>query len=109
MTPKHTLDTLWVKFDALEKLLNERRLSDQKALELQAKEYDRRLSELNHASSLAHARDSTFVSRELFDNVIKDITGTHAMAIGELRRLVYIGVGLVVSVQVGLTIWSIVK
>jgi phage regulator Rha-like protein len=46
-----------VKFDSLDK-----------ALELQAKEYERRLSDLNHEAEQLKSMQSTYMPRELYEN-----------------------------------------
>lgn len=51
-----------VKFEAMEK-----------ALLLQAKEYERRLSDLNGEAGRLRDMQATYVPREVFDTVVKDM------------------------------------
>ena len=44
-----------------------------KALKLQAKEYHRRLSELNGEASRLREMQSTYIPREVFDQTVKDL------------------------------------
>ena len=91
---KHTLAILWTRFEALEKQMDERRQSDREALSLQAREYERRLDGLNNEHGRIEKAASLFVTREKFD-----------AAVDELKRLVYIGVGALLAIQFGLTMW----
>lgn len=50
------------KFEAMEK-----------ALQLQAKEYERRLSDLNGEAGRLRDMQATYVPREVFDTVVKDL------------------------------------
>ena len=81
---------LWSEIKALRAEIQAVREGDMRALELQAKEYERRLDELNHHRAAIERRDGTFVSRDLhdreFQRVDKDIAG--------LSRIVWIGVGI---------------
>lgn len=51
-----------IKFEAMEK-----------ALQLQAKEYERRLSDLNGEAGRLRDMQATYVPREVFDTVVKDL------------------------------------
>jgi hypothetical protein len=65
-----------VKDDALRnEIMGELRLRD-KALELQAAEYKRRLEDLNHENARVMARNSDFVGIEKFE-ALKEVTGTN--------------------------------
>jgi hypothetical protein len=44
------------------------------AIKLQAFEYGRRLDELNHSHAQQQANQATYVSRELFENFVKDLS-----------------------------------
>jgi len=55
-------------------VLDERVDNVVKAIELQAFEYGRRLDELNHAHSQQQSNQATYVSREVFENFVKDIS-----------------------------------
>lgn len=75
---------------SLRALLEAIRAGDQKALELQAKEYERRLDELNHHRTSMAAKESHFVSRELHDREFARVDRD----VSSLSRLVWIGVGI---------------
>jgi len=66
------------------------RVGDLKALELQAREYERRLQDLNDSHRLAADRYALFVSRDLHDREFARVDGNAA----SLARIVWIGVGL---------------
>ena len=51
----------------LRELIVQQDKSVEKALELQAREYERRLDDLNHAHKQAVETQATFVSREVYD------------------------------------------
>lgn len=53
-----------IKYGALEKRLDEQAVFNKTALRLQAKEYERRLAELNHEADQLKAMQSTYYPRE---------------------------------------------
>lgn len=63
---------LELRVDAEAKLLREKLALIDKALELQAREYDRRLTELNHAKQTAVEERHRVLPREIFDQFQKD-------------------------------------
>jgi hypothetical protein len=70
---------------------------------LQAKEYERRLGDLNHAHQQAMERNATFVSRELYDSGMREVMGFQMRLndrIDSLSTKVNIGVGIALAVQV---------
>jgi hypothetical protein len=81
---------LWSEIKSLRAEIEAVRKGDMKALELQAKEYERRLDELNHSHTLAAARYAQFVSRELHDREFSRVDRD----INSLARVVWIGVGI---------------
>lgn len=93
---RESLAVLAARLDAMEKLIDERRKHDEAALKLQAKEYERRLDHLNHAQHEADRRNANYISREVYESEI-----------GALRKLVYIGVGVIITIQGAL--WWIVQ
>lgn len=104
--------------------LEEKLAAADKAKELQAREYERRLQDLNHAHRQAMERNATFVSREIYDGGIREAhaainavkTSFEAMSnslkkqIDELAARVNQGIGIVLAVQViGLVILKVWK
>jgi hypothetical protein len=75
-----TLAVLSQRVLSLEALLIAEGKSTALALQVQAKEYERRLSELNHAHTLAEARNAEYVQRLVYDN-------DHREADARLNRL----------------------
>jgi hypothetical protein len=66
---------------ALKSLFDARVLSDRRALELQAAEYERRLDDLNHAHEQAVEAQAMTVPRELFDQFVKESVSSRAAAL----------------------------
>lgn len=66
---------------ALERLVTSWRVEDQRALALQAIEYERRLTELNHAHQRNEQRNAEFVSLAVFDAAVREqrITATDVL------------------------------
>jgi len=58
--------------EALKALFDQQAVSDRRALELQAQEYERRLEDLNHAHAQAVEAQARTVPRELFDAYVKE-------------------------------------
>lgn len=114
-----SLEVLATRFEAHVTLLEERRRNDEarreetsNSLKLQAREYERRLGELNHAHAQAEQRNQNYVSKEIFDAVIREMHQKHDQAvhtIGQkneaLQKIVYIGLGLVLAAQLVLTLY----
>lgn len=98
-----SLSVMWAELKALRAEIEAVRKGDMKALELQAREYERRLDELNHSHSLAAERYAQYVSRELhdreFSRVDKDIA--------TLSRIVWIGVGIALIGEI--LLWAAVN
>jgi hypothetical protein len=79
-----------------------------KATELQAKEYERRLSELNHAHAKAEERDELFLKKEVFEITLAEwriwrdsVNSMASEAKGRavmLSSVISIGVGLIVFI-----------
>lgn len=55
-------------------MLEEKVRAEAEAKTLQAAEYERRLTDLNHAHDQAMARNVNYVSRELHDSAIRELT-----------------------------------
>ena len=85
------------------------RLNDSKdALNVQAKEYERRLSELNHAHTLAEKRDIQFVSRDLHDRLHITVGNleNRITAIESKNSVMYAVAAMVVAlVSLAVTAW----
>lgn len=79
-TPNATLETLQVEVKEGFRFVHrefehwrELREKDDRALSVQAKEYERRLEDLNHEASRILAANAANVSREVFDKTIGDL------------------------------------
>jgi hypothetical protein len=80
---------------------------------LQAREYERRLQDLNHAHQQAMERNATFVSRELYESGVRELRAlaesvrtesrgdreTTAAQIGGLSAKIYTGIGIVLALN----------
>ena len=84
------LKVLRTELKSLRLLVETVRQADLKALELQAREYERRLEELNHAHTKAAVKDATFVTRDLHDREFARVDKEAAL----LARIVWVGVGI---------------
>ena len=84
------LKVLRTELKSLRLLVETVRQADLKALELQAREYERRLEELNHAHTKASVKDATFVTRDLHDREFARVDKEAAL----LARIVWVGVGI---------------
>jgi len=69
--------------------------SNEKALELQAKEYERRLENLNHEAERLRSMASTYLPRELYEAKNKEIE----IKIESLQKIVSIGIGVLLTLQ----------
>jgi len=94
---------IWAELRALRTQIETVRMGDMRALELQAKEYERRLDELNHAHTKAALRDATFVTRELHDVAFARVDREAAA----LARLVWVGVGIALIGQA--LLWFVIN
>lgn len=104
-----SLEVLWSRVCALEKMIEMKRESDQRALSLQATEYERRLDMLNHAHAQAMERNAHYITRELYESrwIAHEETerAVHAKFDGQVatvERLVYIAVGAVLAIELAL-------
>ena len=95
-----TVETLASELKAQRELMVHIREGDQRALQIQAAETARRLEDLNHSHDLSRIRDAHFVSREVMDAALKAVD----VRIEAVTRLVYIGVGMALTVQVAVAI-----
>lgn len=103
-----SLEVLATRFDAHVALTEERRKNDEErrvdvseSLKLQAREYERRLGELNHAHSMAEKKNQEYISREVFYAAIREAT----LKIEALQRIVYIGLGILMAAQLVVTLY----
>ena len=87
---------LWSEIKSLRAEIEAVRKGDMKALELQAKEYERRLDELNSHRSSMERKYAVFVTRELHDASFARVD----KEIATLSRIVYIGLGIMLVAQV---------
>jgi hypothetical protein len=88
-----SLSVLWEKNRALDELVREWRKSDSTALDLQSK--------ITAAEVRANA-DRVLSLAQVVDDRIKALVA----AVGELRRLVYIGVGIVLAIQLAILVYK---
>lgn len=88
-------------------VLEERVRGLDKALLLQASEYERRLDELNHAHAQQVERNAQYVSRELWDSRNKEVDDWRRAVDNRLSRNVGIAIG--VSAVAGLAVSLIVQ
>ena len=58
--------------ESIKELFKQQAVSDRRALELQAEEYERRLDTLNHAHQAAVEAQAKTVPREMFDQYVKE-------------------------------------
>ena len=91
----------------MDDLVKQRFKAIDKALKLQAKEYGRRLSELNHAHQQSREKERDFISTEVYSRDIRELTGKiNALERAESNRLgqfAAAGLGLtllVIAIQV---------
>lgn len=70
------------------KLVNQKLKFYEKARKLQAKEYERRLAELNHAHVQAREKERDFISLTVYDRDIRELTGKiNTLERSESKRL----------------------
>ena len=82
------------RIEALEKLIDYKFESHRRALELQAREYERRLESLNHENARISKSNELYIGREVLDRVC----GQHESRLNLLR----FGVG-----QPGRKMWGV--
>ena len=82
--------------------LEERLHATREATVLQAKEYERRLDALNGEAERLKHMQATYLPREVFDARQRELN----LKIDVLTRLVYIGCGVVLAIQL---IWKFIK
>lgn len=89
----------------IERIVREHERSTQQALEVAAKEYERRLDALNHEYSRIREIQVSCVSREVYDMRHDELE----RRLASIEKLVYVGVGGVVllgtMIQVALHFW----
>lgn len=67
---RHTIQRMDKEVAVLQARLEEKEV----ALSLQAKEYERRLDDLNHAHALAKDALSTYIPREVYEKFVQDMS-----------------------------------
>ena len=80
----------------LREFIEEKFKNADKALELQAKETERRLELLNGEAERLRTMQATYLPREVFEVCCKEM----ATKTESLQKLVYIGIGIVLVLQV---------
>ena len=97
------------EFKHLRELLEEKLKATDKALTVQAIEYQRRLTELNHAAERLSAMQERFVNADLYRAEHKALADLHRADLERLERevqliqkMVWVGVGILAAVQFGL-------
>ena len=104
---RKTLQELEKHFARLEERLKLKFEASERALEMQAREYERRLADLNHnadklaalhaeASSKLERIQGTFMPRELYESQQEALK----RAIADNSRLIYIGLGIVIALEI---------
>ena len=88
-------DFLIQRIDLLEKLEDERFEKTNTALELQAKEYERRLNSLNGEAERLRYMQSTYMPREVYESKHNELT----TKIEGVQKITFIGIGLVLAVE----------
>lgn len=89
------VEVLSEKLCALEKLIEERRESDQTALRLQAEMNKTHFEALNHAQARAEARDETYIGREVYDRDQAELRNSNK----QIMWYIAIGVGILLAMQ----------
>lgn len=79
----------------LKELMEMKLESNERALELQAKEYERRLADLNGEADRLRNMQSTYLPRELCDSKYNLLRNK----VESLEKLVYVGLGGVLVLQ----------
>lgn len=96
----------WIdsRIEAIERVHQAEREADKLALVLQAREYERRLDDLNHAHAQARADTARFVSVEKFDAVCERMDKVEKwqasldgrlLGAGAVITLISVGIGIV--------------
>jgi len=119
-----SLEVLATRFDAFVDLSNERKRNDDERreataqeLKKQALEYERRLSDLNHAHATAEKKNADYITRDLHNADIQSLTqkqdqivatsaqkhdqavATLTINIAAVQKLVYVGLGIVLALN----------
>jgi len=76
-------------------VLKEKFISNDRSLTLQAKEYERRLNDLNGEANRIKNMQETFLPREVYTSRY-DLLNTKIEA---LEKLVYVGLGLFIAIE----------
>lgn len=79
-----------------EKLMQAEKESMERALKLQSSEYERRLTDLNHKAEQLKDMQMTYLPRETYEVQHKQLTDRF----DDLARLVYIGLGIAIVVEI---------
>jgi len=79
----------------LRELLQTKIDSQEKALTLQAKEYERRLADLNHEAQRLRTMQETYVPREVYEVHIKEIN----QKIDLVQKMVFVGFGVILAIE----------
>lgn len=85
--------------------LEERLKSNRRARRLQAKEYERRLAELNHENARLLARDAIFLPREVFDGYVTEAAAreqlrTEALRLARSQRITTVAFSIIAAAGV---------
>lgn len=83
-----TTRELRLEITHLRELLAEQSRGSKTALELQAKEYERRLGDLNHAHATAEARNAEYITKEAAGKEIDALTRRVDVAVDGLNKRV---------------------
>ena len=83
-------------------ILKEKIKSAEKSLEIQAKEYERRLEILNHEAERLKSMQATYIRREMYDREHKYLEDK----ITSVTKVIWIAVGLFLAVEIYLKFFS---
>lgn len=89
------------ELDHFQQLVELKFATNDENLKKQAIEYERRLGELNHEAEQLKDMQITYVSRELFDAAIKEMTAK----IDRMRDTINIAIGIGIALQIALVFW----
>lgn len=77
-------------------ILEEKIRAGAETLRLQAGEYERRLSDLNHEAERLRSMQETYVNQTLYQTQYKYLTEK----IDSVMKIVYIGLGIILTLQI---------
>jgi hypothetical protein len=79
----------------LKEIMEMKFAATQIALDLQAKEYERRLADLNNEAARLHQMQTTYLPREIYEAHHRELENK----IDALQRICFIGMGVLLTVE----------